>query len=277
MKCAWKELLSILPLWLRPETDKLGREALQEIRLRLTAAPEFLIGGRKVKIPGRVLSDDLSYILNAACRYSPWTAGSMASGYLTAPGGHRIGICGEAVMKEGIMTGYRTIRSVNIRVARDFPGISRNILPCQGSILIIGSPGCGKTTLLRDLIRLRSASENISVVDERGELFPPGADFEMDGGTDVLTGCPKAQGIEAVLRSMGPDVIAVDEITSAVDCAALLEAGRCGVKVLATAHANGKQDLYHRPIYRQLVNNQLFDKLVILSRDKSYRLERMDI
>lgn len=275
MKCAWKELLAILPVWLRPEVDELGRDTLQELRLRQGVVPELIRSNGNLKMKRPVSQEDLSYIVNTASRYSPWASATVAQGYITSLGGHRIGLCGQAVMQGQEMSGMRQITSLCIRVARDFPGISQTLSYLSGSLLILGKPGSGKTTLLRDLIRLRSdtGKGSIAVVDERGELFPSGC--RTGFRTDVLTGCTKAQGIEILIRTMGPSVIAVDEITSEQDCQALLKAGWCGVDLLATAHAAGREDLYTRPVYRPLVNSQLFDTLVILQPDKSFKAERM--
>lgn len=275
MKCAWKELLSILPPHLRPIVDKYAPEIVQEIRLRMNRLPELLMNGRKISVGPPTSSEELSFVVNSASRYSPWLAATSASGYISAPGGHRIGICGEAVVKDGQMSGFRMIRSLNIRIARDFPGISGEVGNESGSVLIIGKPGCGKTTLLRDVIRRRSLRESVAVVDERCELFPIHAFYEKDHSIDILSCCPKNQGILNLLKTMGPDVIAVDEITAEADCDALLQAGWCGVKLLATAHASDKSDLYSRPIYIPLLKKGLFDTLVIIQPDKSWRMERI--
>ncbi len=273
MICAWKELLAILPQYLRPEVDRLGREKAQELRLRLGKPPCLMLpeGGRFIGRP--VTCDDLHFVVNTACRYSPWTAESAACGYITAPGGHRIGICGEVTQKAGQMSGFRSLRSLNIRIARDFPGIGAPLAAQPGNLLIIGRPGSGKTTLLRDLIRQRSQKEAVAVVDQRGELFPQG--LPTGEATDIITGCTKPQGIEAVLRTMGPDTIAVDEITAAADCDALVQAGWCGVRLLATVHGAGAQDLRSRRVYKPLWESGLFDTLVIMGRDKSFRTERI--
>lgn len=273
MQCAWKELMGILPPRIRQETDRLGRHNLQELRLRIHKPPQLHLPQGRVSLTGAVTQEDIHYVINMASRYSPWNAETAALGYLTAPGGHRIGICGEAVVKGGQMQAIRTAHSLNIRIARDFPDIARPLLSLTGSILIIGSPGWGKTTLMRDLIRGISGKENVSVVDERGELFPAGMD--TGASADILTGCPKDTGIEILLRTMGPDTIAVDEITSAGDCMALLRAGWCGVRLLATAHACGKQDLLRRPVYKPIVESGLFETLVILQKDKTFRTERL--
>lgn len=277
MNCAWKELLAILPVWCRSDVDELGRDTLQELRLRLGLPPELVRSNGNLKLKRAVTSDDLSYIVNTASRYSPWAATTSAQGYITAPGGHRIGLCGQAVVQGQQMTGLRQINSLCIRIARDFPGIAQKLQYSSGSVLILGKPGSGKTTLLRDLIRQRSdtGKGSIAVVDERGELFPNG--FSTGYRTDILTGCTKAQGIDILLRTMSPNTVAVDEITSERDCEALLKAGWCGVDLLATAHASCKADLYARPVYRPLVGSHLFDTLVILQPDKSFKAERMEL
>lgn len=277
MKCAWKELLAILPMWCRADVDELGRDTLQELRLRLGLPPELIRSNGNLKLKRAVTSDDLSYIVNTASRYSPWAAATSAQGYITAPGGHRIGLCGQAVMQGSQMTGLRQISSLCVRVARDFPGIGQKLQYSSGSILILGRPGSGKTTLLRDLIRLRSdtGKGSVAVVDERGELFPNG--FSTGYRTDILTGCTKAQGIDVLLRTMSPCTIAVDEITSEHDCEALLKAGWCGVDLLATAHASCKADLFARPVYRGLAGSRLFDTFVVLQPDKSFKAERMEL
>ena len=245
----------------------------QQLRLRLGSPALLVTQNQRIPVGEPLCAEMLHYVVNTACRYSPWTAATAASGYITAPGGNRIGICGEAVVNNGVMTGFRSIRSLHIRIARDFPGIAQRLARLEGNLLILGRPGSGKTTLLRDLIRQRAQSENVCVVDERAELFPLG----MDAGklTDVITGCSKPQGIDAVLRTMGPDTIAVDEITAAADCDALLQAGWCGVRLLATVHGAGPRDLRCRKVYRPILESGLFDTLVILGQDKSYRTERM--
>lgn len=275
MKCAWNQLLSILPQRIRREVDILGREALQELRLRLNQEPVMVLPQKRTRLMGPVTAEELKFVFNSATGYSPWTAASVSSGYFTAPGGHRIGICGEAVVEQGVMTGMRGIHSLNIRVARDFPGISKGIPNASGSVLIIGPPGSGKTTLLRDLIRIRSKTDAVAVVDEREELFPKDAGLDYGSGIDILSRCPKPQGIEALLRNMGPTIIAVDEITAKADCDALMQVRWCGVGVLATAHAGSRQDLMSRPVYHPLVKSGVFDWLVILSADKTYHTERM--
>ncbi len=272
MICAWKELMAILPQWMRRDVDDLGKHAMQELRLRINAPPELKMGGHSVFLKQSVTRDDLSFCINAASRYSPWAAATAAKGYITAPGGHRIGLCGTVVCREGQVMGLQEVQSLCIRVARDFPGIAPRV---SGSVLILGAPGWGKTTLLRDLCRRRAEEMTVSVVDERGELFPTG--ILRGERMDVLSGCPKPQGLEMLLRTMGPDCIAVDEITAGEDCEGLIGAANCGVTLLATAHAASMQDYYDRGIYRRVVQQKLFSTILLLKQDKSYTVERMGL
>ena len=277
MMCEWDKLLAILPPQIRTDVDRLGKKDLQELRIRKDRNVQLVTASGNLQLNAIGTEDMLQFVINTASRYSPWAAASIASGYLTAPGGHRIGICGEAVIRDGEMTGIRNPTSVCIRVARDFPGIAEKAVKLKGNLLLVGPPGSGKTTLLRDLIRQLSdcGSGSVVVVDERGELFPVGTEFAMGAKTDVLTGCCKPKGIEMVLKTMGPAVIAVDEITSEADCDALEQALWCGVRILATAHAADRQDLMGRRIYRTLVRSGHFDTMLILQRDKSWATERM--
>lgn len=270
MMCAWKELLSILPQWMRQDVDRLGNNKMQELRLRINAPPELVLDSGSCRLSAAVGEQDLAFVINAASRYSPWAAETAAQGYITAQGGHRIGLCGEVVCHNGMVTGMRQTESICIRVARDFPGISEGV-PRDGSVLILGAPGWGKTTLLRDLARTISDREPVAVVDERGELFPKG--FVRGKRMDVLTGAPKTAGIDRVLRTMGPSFIAVDEITAASDFDALVHVHGCGVKLLASAHASSFRDLKSRPLYRQLADQGIFDYIVVLNRDKRWYLE----
>lgn len=274
MTCAWEEFLKLLPGALRQEADSWGRESLQELRLRLGEKPEYVFPGKRRWGKETVSRGTLDFCINAASRYSPWAAATAARGYLTAPGGHRVGLCGEAVWDRGQITGIREPTSLCLRVARDFPGIGRTAGALGVSLLILGPPGWGKTTLLRDICRQISQEEQVCVVDARGEVFPKG--IPRGRRMDVLTGCPKGLGVEMALRTMTPQWIALDEITAREDTQALLFAANCGVKLLATAHAASWDDLTSREIYRPLVEQGIFSYLLILQQDKSYRMERMD-
>ena len=272
MICEWESLVQILPTWLRLQIREKYPDVLQEIRLRLQAPPELVCSDGIRWLDKPVSGGDIGFCIQAASRYSPWAAETISQGYLTAPGGHRIGICGSAIYKNGEFSGIREVSSLCIRVARDFPGLSSGA-PKTGSVLILGAPGWGKTTLLRDLVRTRAETETVAVVDERGELFPEG--FPRGKRMDVLTGARKGEGIERVLKTMTPDWIAVDEITAERDCEALCHAWGCGTKLIATAHAGSLEEFYCRSIYYPIVRMQVFESCLVLHKDKSFKVERM--
>lgn len=278
MKCAWDQYLRLLPLWMRRHVDQLGQDKLLELRLRIGQQPELVFQNKSLWLDRAAAPEDLTFCINAASGYSPWASETSAKGYITAPGGHRIGICGSYVSGKQISQ-IRRPEMLCLRVARDFPGIAKDAACSVESTLIIGRPGSGKTTLLRDLIRqyADSGSGSVSVVDEREELFPRthnGACFCPGKRTDILSGCSKTHGIEMVLRNMTPAVIAIDEITATADCEALLHAGWCGVQLIATAHAGNLQDLLSRPIYRPIIESNLFQRFLVLRPDKTWYVER---
>lgn len=263
MKWNEQQLLSILPQRLRSADYRETRE----LRLRVGQRPRLDMGQSFRELDGAVTEEELRYIVNAASRYSPWSAQSIAQGYLTAPGGHRIGLCGEGAGKT-----LREVTSVCIRIARDYTGIAAG-LPMEGNLLILGAPGSGKTTLLRDYIRQRARRSAVCVVDERREIFPGG--FDRSGSIDVLSGVPKEQGMDMVLRCMSPRVIAMDEVTSAGDCEALIRAAWCGVELVATAHAGSTNDLKDRPVYRPLLETGLFSRVAVLDSRQSWHIREV--
>ena len=271
-------LLGILPTWIRQILQQMDIGSMQELRLR-KGQPPWTCNGNYHMSHGtrRVQREDLDHCINMASRYSPWSVHSLSQGYLTAPGGHRIGVCGQVLTEHGKPSGYSDVYSLCIRIARDVSGIAAELASKRGSMLLIGPPGSGKTTLLRDLIRQKAKRGcNISVLDQRCELFPQG-EFLADASVDVLWNCPKADAMEIALRVMRPDYIALDEITGIQDCRAFMRAVGCGVHLFATAHARGVGDLQKRPVYRSLIENRIFDWIVILQPDKSFRTERICI
>ena len=278
-------VLSILPPELRDGVLRLGTSGLEELRLRAGSAPAALVRGQERPIPGAaitVTSRMLEQILSAATGHSCYSAEeSLRDGYVTLPGGHRIGLCGTAAMQDGCVRAIRAVSSLCIRIARQVPAAPPELVRrLHASALVLGPPGSGKTTLLRDCVRqLSNTGQRVCIVDERGELaacHQGTAQLDVGAHTDVLTGCPKAVGIPLLLRSMRPDWIAVDEITAPEDILAMEQASYCGVRFLATAHAFGPDELEKRPLYRRLCALGLFKTLWILTPDRKVREERMN-
>lgn len=273
MKCAWEELISILPNRIRTDVQRYASKDGQEIRLRLGEVPLIRCRSDVIRLPTVVNREELDFVINAASRYSPWAAETMAKGYLTAPGGHRIGICGEVIVINGIVKGFRSISSLNIRIARDFPGIAKPFAQESGNVLLIGPPGSGKTTMLRDLIRQYALKRTVCVLDERGEIFPER--LRAGAMIDVISGCNKTEGIDLLLRTMSPQIIAVDEVTEEQDAKTLIRAFHCGVQFIASAHAVDRQDLISRPIYKAILDSGVIRRLLILGMDQRCREEQV--
>lgn len=274
MKNGWDKLLTLLPRAVARELNGTDPEGLRELRLRAESGAELNYGNRQIYLAERISKEDIAFVLNAASRYSPWQAETMARGYLTAKGGHRIGICGDAVIHGGQIQGIRNPESLCIRIARDVENIGEPFCRLRRSILLVGPPCSGKTTLLRDIARKLSEKDTVAVLDEREELFPEG--FQKGKRMDVLRLCPKAEGMDMVLRTMGPEWICMDEITKEEDAEAILRAANCGVQLLATAHAYDLRDLEKRVVYKKLLDSRIFENIVVLRKDNAYSWERKE-
>lgn len=235
---------------------------------------------------------DLREVLERASQASAHTVlEQVRSGFVTLRGGHRIGLCGTASRKDGEVTSLRYLSSLSIRVARAVEGQAGELLTeltengAFLSTLILGPPGSGKTTLLRELIRTLSDGHGIrphrvGVADERGEiaaLWQGKAQFRVGRQTDILDGCPKAEGLSILLRGMNPQVLAVDEITRPADADAIIEAAGCGAALLATAHGGSIADLKRRPVYRALLSEGIFRRVVVLDQRDGKRTARVEV
>ena len=288
-----KSYLSVLPTALAEGLSRLSKrekEELQEIHLRCGQAAACLVDGQEHVIPwgtsgypvdGKCLQE----IVNRATGYSTYAVNHQLSrGYLTLPGGHRLGVCGQVVMgQEGIRT-IKEISSLNLRIAKHIPSSYSEAKAYfhqhPASTLLAGPPGCGKTTLLRQLIHHCSDTmrQRVGVVDERMEIAACSGGamgFPLGSMTDILSGAPKSDGIYLLLRTMNPDWIVVDEITDEKDLEALLRSSFCGVRILATAHVFCREDLYSRPLYRKMCEMDLFENLILMDKNHEIRAERM--
>ena len=239
-------------------------ERMQEIRLRV-GRPIAIHRGqaeRFLHIDGTcndrwtdavfLKREQLDAIFHAACEYSVYRyQREIAEGYVTIQGGNRIGICGTAVFRDGQYVQMRNISGLNIRLARQVKDCAKELAAklCSQrltSILLAGTVGSGKTTMLRDLCRILGQTYRLCIIDSRGELAAVQnsvPQYEIGLHTDVYDGFPRAEGAVMALRVMAPDGLVCDEISTAEDAAALMQVYGCGVQILATAHAANEQDL----------------------------------
>lgn len=210
----------------------------------------------------------------------------LRQGFLTIQGGHRVGVAGKILMEEGKVRSIRYISFLNIRLAHQVEGCADKVMPFiveNGEVchtLIISPPCCGKTTLLRDVIRQISngnawcEGKNVGVVDERSEIggaYQGVPQNDLGIRTDLLDCCPKAEGMMMLIRSMSPEVVAVDEIGDYGDIKAIESVLNCGCRLIATVHGSSVEDIEKKPLLQKMVKEHVFDRYIILSGKKKSR------
>lgn len=285
------QLCRIFAASLRPFFEQLScdMEKLQEIRLRVNGPLMVVYNHREtfllkngqfsneakeaVIVTHEQIRETMEYISD----YSLYAyEDEIRQGFITIQGGHRVGIAGKIVLEDGKIRNIKYISFINIRLSHQIPGCADRVMPYIKSgknvyhTLIISPPRCGKTTILRDIIRQVSTSPdgiNVGVVDERSEIaacYMGVPQNDVGIRTDVLDCCPKAEGMMMLIRSMSPQVIAVDEVGSRQDLEAIEYVINCGCKLIATVHGSSVDDLRSRPVLRRLVQERLFERYVVL-------------
>ena len=287
-------LLKVMPRTLKSGFDTLSEkdfQKLQEIRLRV-GQPIILKMNRqevglsdegicKVESGYRISKQDVSDLLRCMSDFSLYALeDELRQGFLTLEGGHRVGLVGKVVLENNRIKTLKHISGMNIRIAHEVIGCSERIMPYVLSrervyhTLIVSPPGCGKTTLLRDMILQLSEGFSgygpytVVVVDERSEIaacYLGVPQNHLGRRTDVLDACPKVEGMRMLLRSMGPQIVAVDEIGKEEDCEALREMLSAGVSLLCTVHGKDEKECLRRPKLKELLEEGLFERLIILS------------
>jgi len=269
-----KELAALLSAM--PEADA---AALEEIRIHAGQPVELVIAGRRKACGDPIGAGALSQLLGALSGYALYRfEGQMAQGYIPLPGGHRAGVCGRMVHMEDGAWRMSEVSSVCLRIARHISGASLPLRPLlfdeQGGarrVLLLGAPGCGKTTVLRDAALYMASFVHVAVADEREELFAQENAFPQGVRLDVMRGADKARACAMLIRSMAPQVIVCDELGREEDAKAMMDAARCGVGVISSAHADGMEDMLARPMLRRLFDAGVFQRIVLLGRRGSVR------
>ena len=275
------------PLRLRQVLESLGTErlnAVTEIRCRLAKPMQVSWGKgeRHLFSQINIEQQEMDYLLlrlNQGSVYA-WQE-EYRRGYLTLPGGHRVGLVGKAVLEAGKVKTLHNISALNFRIAHAVYGAADKLLPYlieEGEVLntlLVAPPGCGKTTLLRDALRqfsegvaaLSLSPLTVGLVDERSEIAATVngvAQLDVVRSTDVLDSCPKSEGMKMLIRSMNPDILACDEIGTREDVEAIEEALQAGVSVILTAHGRSIEEVYHHPHLSRLMQYKFIKRIAIL-------------
>lgn len=288
-------ILKCLPTQLAKLILEHNIQKLEEIRIRANKPVILKLGQVEIVLNYTITTNEIIGILQNICNNSIYTyQNQICNGFITLPGGNRVGIAGNVVIKDGQVSNISYIYSLNFRISHQINGASDNILKYVldtenntiFNTLIVSPPGAGKTTMIRDLAKRISNGINeinfrgldVSIIDERGEIaaMTKGSTFNDVGiRTDVLDNVPKSIGIRMAVRSMAPKVIIADEIGNKDDVNIINYAICSGVKCIFTAHGSNMEDLLKNNEINKIINLQLFSKIIFLDEKQKGKIKNV--
>ncbi len=288
-------ILKCLPTQLTKLILEHNIQKLEEIRIRANKPVILKLGQVEIVLNYTITTNEIIGILQNICNNSIYTyQNQICNGFITLPGGNRVGIAGNVVIKDGQVSNISYIYSLNFRISHQINGASDNILKYVldtenntiFNTLIVSPPGAGKTTMIRDLAKRISNGINeinfrgldVSIIDERGEIaaMTKGITFNDVGiRTDVLDNVPKSIGIRMAVRSMAPKVIIADEIGNKDDVNIINYAICSGVKCIFTAHGSNMEDLLKNNEINKIINLQLFSKIIFLEEKQKGKIKNV--
>jgi stage III sporulation protein AA len=279
-----EEILKVLPIKISNEVKEfLLKDSIQEIRIKVNKPIIINLANKEVVLNIITTLDDIKQILVRISNYSLYAyEEEIKQGYITIKGGHRIGIAGECVLAQGEVRTIRNVSSLNIRICREVKGCSNEVMKFISTsdrvfnTLIVSPPKCGKTTILRDIARNISngmpinnlRGKKVSIIDERSEIascFNGIPQLDVGIRTDILDNCLKKDGMIMSIRSLSPDILICDEIGTEGDIEALNMAFNSGVNIIVTIHGYSIEDIYKRRVFKELLENSILDRIVVLS------------
>lgn len=272
-----KEILKYFPVEICNLIDNSLVEDVCEIRIRINRPIILKTKNKEIIINRTIKKEEIERIFESICGNSVYAfEEEISNGFITISGGHRVGISGKPLYKNSKIYMIKDISGLNFRIAREVIGFANSIIPKIKinnefvSTLIISPPGIGKTTLLRDLVRqISNSGYNVSLIDERSEIascYKGIPQNDIGDRTDIMDAVYKVDGIKMMVRSMRPDFVATDEIGTDEDAEAIFYAVNCGTKILATAHGNKVEDLYKSKKMKEILECNIFEKIVLMSK-----------